>query len=75
MSEIELAQFSWGETPGHSRIHEVAVREARAAADHRAGATGAPRRRGLLDRVGVARIRLALAGGPAATADACGCAA
>jgi hypothetical protein len=75
MSEIQLAHFAWGETPDRSRIHEVAIRDARIAADARAGDVPVVERSGLLDRLGVARLRYAFAGAPAVTTDPCGCAA
>jgi hypothetical protein len=74
MSEIQLAHFSWGESPSQGRIHDVALRDARIATEARGVDTSAPRP-SLADRLGLARFRLALAGGPAATTDPCGCAA
>ena len=75
MSEIQLAHFAWGETPSQSRIHDVALHDARIANEARGGAEASTSRPSLVDRLGLARFRLALAGGPAATTDACGCAA
>jgi hypothetical protein len=72
MSEIQLAHFSFGgETLDRSRIHEVALREARIASEHR-GEPAATEREGILSRLGLTRrLRLSLAGGPAT--EACSC--
>jgi hypothetical protein len=69
MSEIQLAHFSFGgESPERSRFHEVALRDARAATDHREiVAEPAPRRSFAM------RLRLAVAGGTVATTEACNC--
>jgi hypothetical protein len=74
MSEVQLAHFSWGETPSRSRIHDVAIRDARIATDHGAPAQAAAPRATLVGRLGAfARVRLAFAGGAAVSNDACGC--
>jgi hypothetical protein len=68
MSEIQLTHFSFGgESPDRSRIHQIALRDARIAADHHETAAG-PVRSGLVARLGlISRVRLAFAGGPRTT--------
>jgi hypothetical protein len=68
MSEIQLAHFAFGgERADQSRFHDVALREARATTDHRDAAVE-PTRPSF-----ATRFRLALAGGAAATPEACTC--
>ena len=74
MSEIQLAHFSWGETPSRSRIHDVALRDTRVATDHAAAAEPAAPRATFVGRLGAfARARIVLGGGPVVANDACGC--
>ena len=72
MSDPQLIHFTFGgESPDRSRIHEIALRDARIAADHRE--TSPPVRSGLLDRLGLKSwFRFAFAGGPATT-EPCNC--
>lgn len=79
MTEIQLAHFSFGgDSLEDSRFYEVAIREARTAADAHAVERAAPtHRRSLAQRLGVpARVRaFAFAGGTSTTVDGCVCAA
>lgn len=72
MSEIQMAHFSFsGESADRSRIHDVALRDARVATDHREAAV-ADRRPKLAARLGLgARLRVAFAG-PVPT-EPCNC--
>ena len=72
MSEIQLAHFSWGETPG-SRIHAVAVHEARVASEYRRSPAPETTGRGLRERLGLTRVRVAFAGGAGLSTDPCNC--
>jgi hypothetical protein len=69
MSEIQLTHFSFGAVaPDRDRFHDVAVREARMTTD-RIETT----RQAAPVRSFAARLRLALAAGPAVTTEACNC--
>ena len=72
MSEIQMAHFSFGgESADRSRFHEVALRDARVATDHREAAP-ADRRPSLASRLGLgSRFRVAFAG--PATTEPCNC--
>ena len=74
MTDIQLAHLSFGgEGRDRNREHQVALREARIATDHRAlEAPAAAPRPGIAQRLGIGRLRLAIAGGPAVT-EACNC--
>ena len=69
MSEIQMAHFSFGgEAADRSHFHDVALREARATTDRQpALVEPAPH------RTFAGRFRLAFAGGPATTTEACNC--
>jgi hypothetical protein len=69
MSEIQMAHFSFGGVaPERSNFHGFAVREARGAA-HRQEPTVDRAPRPTL----ASRFRLAFAGSPASTTEACNC--
>ena len=74
MSEIQMAHFSFGgESPDRSRFHEVALRDARVATDHRDAEQAPTARYQSAARVGIgSRLRFAFSGGPAAT-ESCNC--
>ena len=74
MSEIQMAHFSFGgESPDRSRIHEIALREARIATDYHELAPTNPARAGFISRLGLgSRLRVAFSGGPATT-EPCNC--
>lgn len=74
MNDIQMAHFSWGETPDRSRIHEVALRDARITSEARGSVAAGPRP-SIVERLGLdlGRIRLALAFGPAAASEPCAC--
>jgi hypothetical protein len=71
MTEIHLAHMSWGNDAAddRNRFHETALREARVATEYREVEHAAPARPATF----VTRLRLAFAGGPAATTEACNC--
>ena len=75
MTDIQLAHRSFGgEARDRNREHIVAIREARIATEYRIAAVDDE----LWARVApapsfMARLRLAVAGGPAITADPCNC--
>ena len=75
MSDIQLAHLSFGgETRDRSRDHQIAIRDARIAADFRGGTAPEATRPSFIQRFGLAsRVRLALAGGAVAAPDACNC--
>ena len=75
MNDIQLAHFSWGEPASRQRINDVALRDARIATEARTFGAPTTARPGLVERLGLSRVRLALAGGPVAETDPCGCAA
>lgn len=72
MSEIQMTHLSFRDDvhTGRDRIHETALHDARVATDYRRPALEASARPSL-----ATRLRLAFAGGPAATTEACSCAA
>lgn len=71
MSEISLAHFSFGSFDAadeRNRFHDVALDEARVTTERIDQRVVAPAPAGFLSR-----LRLAVAGGPSITTDACNC--
>lgn len=70
MSEILMHHMSFQDDvhTGRDRIHEIALHDARIATDYRQPAPVASARPSF-----ATRLRLAFAGGPAATTEACSC--
>ena len=73
MTDIQLAHLSWGNdaADNRDRFHETALREARVASDYRQveDVVRAP----AASPSFVTRLRLAFAGVPSATTEACSC--
>ena len=73
MTDIQLAHLAFGgDGRDRNREHLVALREARIATDARTAGTDSAPRAGITQRLGLGRLRVALAGGPAVT-EACSC--
>ena len=75
MNDIQLAHLSFGgESRDRNREHLVAIREARIATDYHAAVGNDERWARVAPAPSLAsRLRLAVAGGPSMTTDACNC--